>query len=160
MRNLVLACTAFAAALGGARAFAQTCASPLPISTQVLPLVMQDDSCTSADNISSYDSGSVDAPGSDVVYRVYGYRALHGATPSLQFTLLPGQWFDPVMFACQQCGAISTCIAAVDHSGEGGIESMIVDAQPAAYYLMVDSLWESHAIQGCGNYSLHVSRAH
>jgi hypothetical protein len=160
MRSFTLACAALAATLGCAAANAQTCASPIPVATDVLPLAMQGDSCMSADNISTYDGGSVYAPGSDVVYRVYGNRMLHGATPGLQFTVLPGPWFDPVMFACQQCGAVSTCIAAVDHSGEGGIESMIVDSQPAAYYLMVDSLWESHAIQGCGNYSLHVSRTH
>ncbi|HEU4662789.1 MAG TPA: hypothetical protein VFS55_02030 [Dokdonella sp.] len=150
-------CFTVSAALVCSPAFAQTCASPIPIGTQMLPYAGHADSCMSSDNVSYYDGGAVYAPGRDVVYRVYGYRARYGATPALRFILQPTSTYDPALFACGQCGVMPTCFDAADTYAAGATELMIAGAQPAAFYVVVDSLWES-APFGCGGYDLFVSK--
>ncbi|HEY6939923.1 hypothetical protein [Dokdonella sp.] len=145
------------AALVGTPAFAQTCASPIQIGTQLLPYAGYADSCMSSDNISYYDGGAIYAPGRDIVYRVYGYRVRYGATPALRFILQPNPGYDPALFACGQCGVTPTCFDAADSFGAGASESMIVGARSAAYYLVVDSLSQSPPFD-CGGYNLFVAK--
>lgn len=156
MRTSLIA--AAIAAFGSIHAAAQTCATPIQVGTQMLPYAGYYDSCASFDDISYYDGGGIYAPGRDVVYRVYGYRMRYGATPALRFILQPNPGYDPAMFACSQCGVLPTCFDAVDSSGPGLSESMVLGAQHAAYYVMVDALTDVSPYGDCGGYNLFIAR--
>jgi hypothetical protein len=136
-------------ALCASSVVAQTCASPIQITTTG---TITGTTCSGTSELPSLVNGSMTG-GQQIVHRI---TLAPGASPGIELSLQPDAGADMSLFVCSNmCSPAASCIAAVDDNDIGGVETASLPNTPGDYYIIVQT--SAGETPACGGYSLTVA---